>query len=66
MLVPGSTGLKCMANLLSVSLNDHFFNFFTSIGGAPKFVSMIYALMYVGILFIPAYFLYKRKIFIKL
>jgi predicted acyltransferase len=48
------------------SLNDHFFNFFTSIGGAPKFVSMIYALMYVGILFIPAYMLYKRKIFIKL
>jgi predicted acyltransferase len=48
------------------SLNDHFFNFFTSIGGAPKFVSMIYALIYVGILFIPAYILYKRKIFIKL
>jgi predicted acyltransferase len=48
------------------SLNDHFFNFFTSMGGAPKFVSMIYALMYVGILFIPAYFLYKKKIFIKL
>lgn len=48
------------------SLNEHFFNFFTSIGGAPKFVSMIYALIYVGILFIPAYLLYKRKIFIKL
>lgn len=48
------------------SLNDHFFNFFTSIGGAPKFVSMIYALMYVGILFVPAWILYKRKIFIKL
>jgi predicted acyltransferase len=48
------------------SLNDHFFNFFTTIGGAPEFVSMIYALMYVGILFVPAYILYKRKIFIKL
>jgi predicted acyltransferase len=48
------------------SLNEHFFNFFTSVGGAPKFVSMIYALMYVGILFIPAYVLYKKKIFIKL
>ncbi len=48
------------------SLNEHFFNFFTSIGVAPKFVSMVYALMYVGILFIPAYILYKRKIFIKL
>ncbi|MBK8884937.1 MAG: DUF1624 domain-containing protein [Bacteroidales bacterium] len=48
------------------TLNDHFFNFFTSVGGAPEFVSMIYALLYVGILFIPAYILYKRKIFIKL
>ncbi len=48
------------------SLNVHFFNFFTSIGGQPKFVSMIYALLYVGILFIPAYALYKKKIFIKL
>lgn len=48
------------------SLNDHFFNFFTSIGGAPKFVSMMYALIYVGINFIPAYILHKKKIFIKL
>ena len=48
------------------SLNDHFFNFFTSIGGQPEFVSMVYALIYVGINFIPAYFLYKKKIFIKL
>ena len=48
------------------SLNDHFFNFFTSIGGAPKFVSMTYALIYVGVLFIPAWILYKKKIFIKL
>jgi len=55
-------GIKIGGN----SLNDHFFNFFTSIGAAPKFVSMIYALMYVGILFIPAYILYRRKIFIKL
>lgn len=48
------------------SLNDHFFNFFTSIAGAPRFFSMIYALIYVLVLFIPAYILYKRKIFIKL
>jgi predicted acyltransferase len=48
------------------SLNEHFCNFFTSLTGAPKFVSMIYALMYVGVLFIPAYILYKKKIFIKL
>jgi predicted acyltransferase len=48
------------------SLNDHFFTFFTLIGLAPKFVSMIYALMYVGILFIPAWYMYNKKIFIKL
>lgn len=48
------------------SLNEHFCNLFTSLTGAPKFVSMIYALMYVGVLFIPAYILYKKKIFIKL
>ena len=48
------------------SLNDHFFNFFTSLGGPPGLVSMIYALVYVGINFIPAYILYKKKIFIKL
>lgn len=48
------------------SLNDHFFNIFTSLGLAPKFVSMTYAIIYVGILFIPAYLLYRRKIYIKL
>jgi predicted acyltransferase len=48
------------------SLNDHFFNFFTSLGGPAKIVSMAYGLIYVGINFIPAYILYRRKIFIKL
>lgn len=48
------------------SLNEHFFNLFTSIGVAPKFVSMVYALIFICINFIPAYILYKKKIFIKL
>ena len=48
------------------SLNDHYFNFFTALGGAPKIISMTYALIYVGINFIPAWVLYKRNIFIKL
>lgn len=48
------------------SLNNHFCNFFTSVFGMPKFISMVYALMYVMILFIPAYILYKKKIIIKL
>ena len=48
------------------SLNDHYFNFFTALGAAPKIISMTYALIYVGINFIPAWILYKRNIFIKL
>jgi predicted acyltransferase len=48
------------------SLNEHYFNFFTSIGGSPKIISMTYALIYVGINFIPAWVLYKRNMFIKL
>ena len=48
------------------SLNDHFFNLLTGVGVAPKIVSMAYGLLYVGINFIPAYILHKRKIFIKL
>jgi predicted acyltransferase len=48
------------------SLNEHFFNLFTSFIDAPKLVSMVYALLYVGVLFIPAYILHKKNIFIKL
>ena len=55
-------GIKIGGN----TLNEHFCNFFTSVTGAPKFISMIYALMYVFILFIPAWVLYKKNILIKL
>ena len=48
------------------SLNMHFFNGFTAIGLGAKLVSMIYAVLYVCINYIPAYILYKKKIFIKL
>jgi predicted acyltransferase len=48
------------------SLNTHFFNGLTSIGVAPKITSMLYALIFVGINFIPALILYRKKIFIKL
>jgi predicted acyltransferase len=50
----------------SFSLSEHFFNAFTSIGLAPKFVSMVYAILFICLNFIPAYILYKKKIFIKL
>jgi predicted acyltransferase len=48
------------------SLNMHFFNAFTSVGLAPKVASMLYAMIFVGVNFIPALILFKRKIFIKL
>ena len=48
------------------SLNMHFFDAVTAIGMAPKLVSMIYAILFVCTLFIPAYIMYKKKIFIKL
>lgn len=48
------------------SLNLHFFSLFTGIGFGEKFTSMIYALIYVCIIFIPALVLYRKKIFIKL
>lgn len=48
------------------SLNMHFFDAFTFIGLGAKLVSMIYAILYVCVNFIPAYIMYKKKIFIKL
>jgi len=49
------------------SLNRHFFELFANtLGMAPKFVSMAYALLYVGITFIPAWILYRKQIFIRL
>jgi predicted acyltransferase len=48
------------------SLNDHFFNALTTAGIAPKIASAAYALIFVGINFIPAYLLYRKNVFIKL
>ena len=47
------------------TLNIHLTNAFTSAGLPPKVSSCFYALFFVCINFIPAYFLYKKKIFIK-
>lgn len=47
-------------------LNMHFFDAFTALGMAPKLASMIYAILYVCVIFIPALIMYRRKIFIKL
>jgi predicted acyltransferase len=48
------------------SLNQHFVSGLSNAGMQPELASMLYALLFVGINFIPAYILYKRKIFIKL
>jgi len=47
------------------SLNQHFMDALTSMGLDPKFVSMLYALIYMLIIFIPALILYRKKVFIK-
>lgn len=46
------------------SLNQHFVSLF--IGSAPKLASLFYSAFYLSLIFIPAYILHKKKIFIKL
>lgn len=50
----------------ATSLNEGFVNGLTNAGVDPKFASLLYALFFVGINFIPAWLLYRKKIFIKL
>lgn len=50
----------------SPGLNEMWLNGLTAAGLSAKLASFLYALLYVGIIFIPIYFLYKKKIFIKL
>lgn len=48
------------------SLSQHFMEATGAIGVDPKFASMIYAIMYMLLIFIPALILYRKKIFIKI
>jgi predicted acyltransferase len=48
------------------TLNQYFVNGLTEAGIAPSLASLLYALFFVCINFIPAYMLYRKKIFIKL
>ena len=48
------------------SLNEHVVSGLSQTGLQPEFASMLYALLFVAINFIPAYILYKKRIFIKL
>jgi len=47
------------------SLNDWFMNGMTSIGFDPRFGSMLYAVIYMLIIFVPAFIMYRKKIFIR-
>ncbi len=46
-------------------LNDMFMETMTGIGFSPNLASLSYAIIYMFIIYIPAYILYKKKIFIK-
>ncbi len=48
------------------SLNNHFMNLFQQLNWSMELGSFLYALLFVVFNFIPAWYLYKRKIFIKL
>ncbi len=49
-----------------LSLNRHFVSGLSEIGLEPKLASLMYALIFVAVIFLPVYILYKKKIFIKL
>lgn len=48
------------------NFKDHFMISFTGLGFEPKLASMMYALFYTALMFIPAWMLFRKKIFIKL
>ncbi len=48
-----------------LSLNGLWMDGLTAVGLPPKLVSMMYAILYMFIIYVPAYILYRKKIFIK-
>lgn len=54
-----------IVNLRDVSISQHLFELIVSIVGDQKFASLLYALVFVGICYLPILILYKKKIFIK-
>jgi predicted acyltransferase len=53
-------------NFCGSNFKEHFMIFFTGWGFEPKLASMMYALFYTALMFIPAWMLFRKKIFIKL
>ena len=52
--------------IIGIKLNSIFVNTLVDSGVYPKVASLLYAIIYVIIIYIPAYYLFKKKIFIKL
>lgn len=52
--------------LITNGLNGQFMALASSVGIALQLSSFLYALIYVGIIYVPLYFLFKNKVFIKL
>jgi predicted acyltransferase len=52
--------------IIGIKLNSIFVNTLVDTGVYPKVASLLYAIVYVIIIYIPAYYLFKKKIFIKL
>ena len=52
--------------IIGIQLNSIFVNAFINVGIYPKVASLFYAVIYVFIIYIPAYYLLKTKIFITL
>lgn len=48
------------------SINNHFVGLFLNAGYDPKLASLLFAISYVMVIFVPVYILYRKKIFIKL
>ena len=48
------------------SLNVHFMEGLAAVGFAPKLASLLYAVLYMLLIFIPALVLYRKKIFISI
>ena len=54
------------SELWCIAFNQEFIKFWGDIGLPLKLGSLIYAIMYVVVLWVPCNYLYKKKIFIKL
>ena len=48
------------------SLNEQFVDQLSALGADPRLASLLYALLFVAVNFIPAWWLYRKRIFIKL